>query len=102
MRLVPVSRRCRTSRRHTAPAAHRALSCRGGSASAVCRVPRRLRARERPSMTAMAENLLDFADGLGRIEILRAGLGAIHDGVAAIQPERILEMVEPLAGRLVP
>src|SRR6266404_7419865 len=43
----------------------------------------------------------EFGDRLGRIEALRAGLGAVHDGVAAIQPERILEIVEPLAGRLV-
>src|SRR4030095_13753058 len=27
--------------------------------------------------------------------------GAVHDGVAAIEPERILKLVEPLAGRLV-
>src|SRR6202008_4101572 len=29
---------------------------------------------------------------------LWAGFGAVHDGVAAIKPERILEIVEPLAG----
>src|ERR1700704_6064611 len=45
--------------------------------------------------------LLDLGDRLRRIEMLRAGVGAIHDGVAAIEPERILEIVEPLAGRLV-
>src|SRR5512138_757814 len=33
--------------------------------------------------------------------MLRAGVGAVHDGVAAIEPERVLEIVEPLAGRLV-
>src|SRR5262249_6206734 len=32
--------------------------------------------------------------------MLRAGVGAVHDGVAAIEPERVLELVEPLAGRL--
>src|ERR1700694_5455991 len=41
---------------------------------------------------------LEFGDGLGRIEALRAGLGAVQDGVATIEPERILEIVEPLAG----
>src|ERR1700681_2006293 len=41
---------------------------------------------------------LEFGDGLGGIEALRAGLGAVQDGVAAIKPERILEIVEPLAG----
>src|SRR5262244_2285693 len=45
--------------------------------------------------------LLDLGDCLGRVEMLRAGVGAVHDGVAAIEPERILEIVEPLAGRLV-
>src|SRR5262245_26337944 len=33
--------------------------------------------------------------------MLRAGVGAVHDGVAAVEPERILEIVEPLAGCLV-
>src|SRR4051812_29668112 len=45
--------------------------------------------------------LLDRGDRLRRIEPLRAGLGAVHDGVAAVQPERIFQVVEPLAGRLV-
>src|SRR5262245_58508963 len=45
--------------------------------------------------------LLDLGDGLGRIEVLRAGPGAVHDGVAAIEAEGVLEIVEPLAGRLV-
>ena len=41
---------------------------------------------------------LEFGNRLGRIETLRAGLGAVHDGVAAIEPERVFEIVEPLAG----
>src|SRR3954447_16566805 len=44
---------------------------------------------------------LDVGNRLGRVEALRAGLGAVHDGVAAVEPERILEIVQPLAGRLV-
>src|SRR6516225_4010991 len=44
---------------------------------------------------------LDLGDGLGRIEALRAGLGAVHDGVAAVEAERVLEIVEALPGRLV-
>jgi len=36
---------------------------------------------------------LEVGDRLGRVQILRAGLGAVHDGVAAVQPERILEIV---------
>src|SRR5712692_3053479 len=45
--------------------------------------------------------LLDLGDCLCRIEMLRAGVGAVHDGVAAIEPERVFEIVEPLAGCLV-
>src|SRR5215472_1975630 len=44
---------------------------------------------------------LDLGDGLGRIEALRAGLGAVHDRVAAVEAERVLEIVEALPGRLV-
>src|SRR5262249_720322 len=44
---------------------------------------------------------LDLGDGLGRVEVLGAGLGAVHDGVAAVEAERILEIVEALSGRLV-
>src|SRR4051794_496667 len=44
---------------------------------------------------------LELGDRFRRVEALRAGLCAIHDGVAAIEPERILEIVEPLAGGLV-
>ena len=46
-------------------------------------------------------HLLDLGDRLRRVEALRAGLGAVHDGVAAIEPERIFEIVEPLAGRFI-
>src|SRR5712672_603200 len=45
--------------------------------------------------------LLDLGDCLRWIEMLRAGVGAVHDGVAAIEPERIFEVVEALASRLV-
>src|SRR6516225_5586418 len=44
---------------------------------------------------------LDLGDGLGGVEALRAGLGAVHDGVAAVETERILEIVEALAGGLI-
>ena len=46
-------------------------------------------------------HLLDLGDGLGRVEALRAGVGAVHDRVAAIEPERIVQVVEALAGGLV-
>src|SRR5271155_5608220 len=102
MRLAPASMRCRNADPDSAPARHRAPSCRGGIASAICRDPEgRPPAAEYASMAAMCHHLLDFADGLRGIEILRAGLGAIHDGMAAVQPKRVLEKVETLAGRLV-
>src|SRR5579872_2967739 len=44
---------------------------------------------------------LELGDRLGGIQPLGAGLGAIHDRVAAIEPERVLEIVEPFAGGLV-
>jgi len=34
--------------------------------------------------------------GLGEVEALRAGLDAVHDGVA-VEPERVIEAIEPLA-----
>ncbi len=47
------------------------------------------------------EHLPDLGDGLGGVEALPAGLGAIHDGVAAVEPERVLKIVEPFAACLV-
>src|SRR5262245_55958703 len=63
-------------------------------------------ARDKPRMTDTSDlprhhQLLDLGDGLSRIEMLGAGIGAVHDGMAAIEPERILEIVEALAGRLI-
>src|SRR6185295_20326157 len=75
--------------RDSVAAAHRARACRAGTA------------RQDDSMTSLHQELLDFPDCFGRVEILRARLGAIHDGVAAIQPERILKRVESLTGGLV-
>src|SRR5262245_10696906 len=54
-----------------------------------------------PRSAPRHHQLLDLGNGLGRIETLRTGPGAVHDGVAAIEAERVLEIVEPLAGRLV-
>src|ERR1700722_17003557 len=58
------------------------------------------RPRERSDLP-LDHHQLEFGDGLGRIEALRAGLDAVQDGVAAIEPERILEIVEPFAGGFV-
>ena len=44
---------------------------------------------------------LQLRDRLGRVQPLRTGLGTVHDGVAAVEPERVLEIVEALAGGLV-
>src|SRR5436190_14244745 len=53
------------------------------------------------SMLAFDHHLLDFGDGLRGVQILRAGFGAVHDRMAAIQAERIFEIVQPFAGSLV-
>src|SRR5262245_15658269 len=60
-----------------------------------------LRMAECGSHLPLDHHALDLGDGLGRVEALRAGLGAVHDGVAAVEAERILELVEALAGGLV-
>src|ERR1700679_2141242 len=102
MHLAPGSMRCRNTAPDSEPAVRRVPSCRGGTASAVSRDPEgRLPAAGHASMAAMSHHLLDLADGLGGIQILRARLGAIHDGMAAVQPKWILELVETLAGSLV-
>ena len=46
-------------------------------------------------------HLLDLADRLGRVQVFRAGAGAVHDGVAAVEAERVLEVVEAFAGGFV-
>src|SRR3954468_3989619 len=62
----------------------------------------RLNFIEVPSLDRpLDQHLLDLADRLGGIEALRAGLGAVHDRVAAVETERVLEIVEPLALGLV-
>src|SRR5713101_9590456 len=55
----------------------------------------------RTSDLPLDHHQLEFGNRLRRIETLRAGLGAVHDGVAAIEPERVLKIVEPLAGGFV-
>src|SRR5262249_54503707 len=56
---------------------------------------------DRGSHLPLDHHASDLGDGLGRVEALGAGFGAIHDCVAAVEPERILEIVEAVAGRLV-
>src|ERR1700755_1617774 len=50
---------------------------------------------------ALHHELLDLGDRLGGIESLRAGARAVHDGVAAVELERILEVVQARTGVLV-
>ena len=98
-------------RSDSAAAGDRVPSCRAGSASQhsrahahdgiVAEASPYIRCMSLASMLALDHHFLDLGDRLGRIEVLRAGLGAVHDGVAAIQPERIFQLIEPLAGGLV-
>ena len=46
-------------------------------------------------------SFLISAIALAGFEALGADLGAVHDGVAAVEAERIFQLVEPLAGHLV-
>ena len=43
----------------------------------------------------------DMGNRFGRVQTLRAGLGAVHDGVATVELERIFQFVQTLAGRFV-
>ncbi len=53
------------------------------------------------SVLPFDDQLLDLGDRLGRVEILGAHLSAIHDRMAAIQLERVFQLVETLAERFV-
>ena len=59
------------------------------------------RSRRPASQPPLDHHGLDVRDRLGRVEALGAGLGAVHDRVAAIKAERVLEIVEPVAPRFV-
>ncbi len=47
---------------------------------------------------AQNHHFLDLANGLGRVQALRANIDAIHDGVAAKQAVRIFKVVEACSG----
>src|SRR5690348_9465154 len=53
------------------------------------------------SVLALGQKLLDFSYSLGRVQALRAGPGAVHDGVATVELEGVLEVVQALARGLV-
>ena len=59
------------------------------------------RGSRRGSDLAGHHHLLDLGDGLGRVQALGAGVGAVHDRVAAIEPERIMQRIKTPVGGLV-
>src|SRR6185437_4918057 len=95
----------RGERARSAPESRPALSCLAGNATADA--ARRSRAgreaqHERPaSRLPLDQHFLDLGNRLGGVQILRADIGAVHDGVAAVQPEGILQLIQALAGGLI-
>lgn len=56
----------------------------------------------RPRSTFTLDNhFLDLGDRLTWIEALRTGSGAVKNGVAAVETERVLKIVESLFRRLI-
>jgi hypothetical protein len=55
----------------------------------------------RLSASALDHHFLDIGNGLSGVQSLRAGPGAVEDGMAPVEPERIFEDIEPFACRLV-
>ena len=53
------------------------------------------------TLVAISEHFLDAADGLSRVETFGAGLGAVHDGVAAVELEAVVQRLQTLLGLLV-
>src|SRR4029077_11344803 len=51
--------------------------------------------------SALGHHTLGVGNRTCRVEPFRASFGAVHDGVAAIETERILKAVKPLAGALI-
>ena len=49
-------------------------------------------------VSSLREHLLGLGDCARRVELFRASLRAVHDRMAAIQPERVLQLVQSLAG----
>jgi hypothetical protein len=55
----------------------------------------------RLSTSALDHHFLDICNGLSGVQSLRAGPGAVEDGMATVEPERVFEDVEPFACRFV-
>jgi hypothetical protein len=47
------------------------------------------------------QQFFNFADCPGWIQIFRAGIGAIHDGMTTIQSERVFKFIQTFTGILV-
>src|SRR3546814_2758110 len=54
--------------------------------------------RQPTSNLPLGLELLDLGDRARRAQPLGAGVGAVHDRVAAIEAERVFQLIEPLAG----
>jgi len=52
-------------------------------------------------LVVVDQHLLDLSDGASRVQALRAGLGAVHDGVAAVDGEPILHHLKALVSELI-
>ena len=52
-------------------------------------------------MSAFCQHFLGFRDCFGRIEVFGAGVGAIHNRVAAIEAEWVFQLIQPLTGGLI-
>ena len=79
-----------------------AVHASAGSSKAAERRPQNLEKSAQPDHICRSTSIfLISAMALGERQALRAGLGAIHDRVAAVEPERVLKIVEPLAACLV-
>jgi hypothetical protein len=53
------------------------------------------------SASALNHHFLDIGNCFSGVQPLRAGPGAVEDGMAPVEPERVFEDVEPFACRLV-
>src|SRR5687767_2899089 len=54
-----------------------------------------------PSSGPLRDQLLGLGERLGGVQPLGADVRAVHDRVAAIEAERIVKLVEPLASRFI-
>ena len=47
-------------------------------------------------MATISDALLNLGNGLSRIEVFGTSLGAVHDGVTAVELIGVVDVVEPL------